>query len=60
MNPMIAFGWAWFGGSSAEFWDVSHVLVYWIAPTVGAVVGVLIWKQIEFLFEKLFPKSKSD
>mmetsp|Transcript_3661 Transcript_3661/g.5429 ORF Transcript_3661/g.5429 Transcript_3661/m.5429 type:complete len:226 (-) Transcript_3661:99-776(-) len=46
MNPMIAFGWAWFTNT---YFDRIHVIVYWIAPTVGAVVGVLIWKGIESL-----------
>ncbi|CAM9149470.1 unnamed protein product [Heterosigma akashiwo] len=58
MNPMIAFGWAWFGGSSAEFWDVAHILVYWVAPTVGAVAGVLIWKQVEVMLETLAADHK--
>jgi len=50
MNPMIAFGWAWFGGSTAEFFTLSHLLVYWVAPIAGAVAGVLIWQTLEQAF----------
>ncbi|CAM9301920.1 unnamed protein product [Phaeothamnion confervicola] len=50
MNPMIAAAWAMFavpGWATPE-----HFLVYWAAPTAGAILAVLIFKALE-------PKKKA-
>ncbi|EKU22600.1 aquaporin sip1-2 [Nannochloropsis gaditana CCMP526] len=57
MNPMIAFGWA---VQSDAYKTFDHYLVYWIAPTVGAVLATVLFAvfQASFLDER--KKNKAD
>lgn len=44
MNPMLGTSWAVFDSDGAAFPEVSeHYLVYWIAPSLGALTGSLLY-----------------
>lgn len=51
MNPAIAFGYAVFEGGNSHL-DVSHYIVYWIAPTIGAVAAALLFANLQSKMKK--------
>jgi glycerol uptake facilitator-like aquaporin len=59
MNPMIGFSWAFYKDSKTWL-TAEHVLVYWLAPTVGAVVAAFLWKFVQGIVHGDTPKRKSD
>ena len=46
MNPAIAFGWAVYEGGSS-YLDINHYIVYWIAPTIGAVAAAVLFANLQ-------------
>ena len=51
MNPAIAFGYAVYEGGTT-YMDTSHYIVYWIAPTVGAVAAAVLFANLQAKMKK--------